>query len=84
MPGAIPIGFAIDDCMKNIWHSERWKYLTDGVRYTCQCNVCPPFGNRVNFFLAKVRELSDKHGIGPVQDAIQRLRAKIGKRGKRR
>lgn len=76
MPGAISLGMILDKPFKEIWQSERRKYLTDGVKYTCQSFVCPPFGNRINFFLKTIKELSNEYGIANVKGALELLREK--------
>jgi len=70
MPGGIPLGNVIDIPFKSVWESDRRNYLSEGVKYTCQCKVCPPFGNRVNFFLKELRELTEKYGAELVKNAL--------------
>lgn len=76
MPGAIPLGHAINQSFKKVWESERRKYLIDGIRYVCHCDVCPPFGNRTNFFLKEIYELTKQYDISCMKDAIDELRTK--------
>lgn len=73
MPGASPLGNVIDRPFKSVWESDRRKYLSEGVQYTCQCSVCPPFGNKVNFFLRELKELSDNYGADLVKEALDRI-----------
>jgi len=77
MPGAIPLGSALDNSFEDIWVNERRKYLTDGIRYTCQCGVCPPFGNRANFLLEELVNLKDKYGADCLKRALQRFKSNI-------
>jgi hypothetical protein len=35
--------------------------------------VCPPFGNKVNFFLRDLKELADKYGADLVKEALDRI-----------
>ena len=77
MPGAIPFGNVINGSFREVWESQRKKYLADGVQYTCQCPVCPPFGNRANLFLRAVRGNVEEYGIEAVAEAIERLRAQL-------
>lgn len=74
MPGSVPLGNAINQSFEEVWKSERRKYLTDGIRYICHCGVCPPFGNRANFFLKEIYELTEQYGISCMKDAIDELR----------
>lgn len=73
MPGGIPFGNTIDTPIKTIWESKRRKYLSEGVKYICQCAVCPPFGNRLNYFLNKLRKLTDKYGAELVKNSLRSL-----------
>jgi len=74
MPGAIPIGNAINNSFGDIWNSPRHKYLAEGIKYTCQSNVCPPFGNRVNAFLNELVELREEYGADKVVEALNVIR----------
>jgi radical SAM protein with 4Fe4S-binding SPASM domain len=78
MPGGISLGNVIDYSLKDIWNSKKRKYLTDGVEYTCQCGVCPPFGNRANIFLQRIMELCDQYGREAVLEAVATLRTQLG------
>lgn len=73
MPGGIALGNVIDRPFKDVWESDRRKYLSDGVKYTCQCAVCPPFGNRVNFFLKELRDLTSRYGVDLVKKALDEV-----------
>ena len=77
IPGAIPFGNIINQSFYEVWTSERRKYLTDGIQYVCQCGVCPPFGNRANFFLKEIHDLTQQYGISPVKEAINDLRTEF-------
>jgi len=79
MTGAIPLGCALNQSLSDIWNSERRQYLTSGVPCTCLCSVCPPFANRVNFFLKEIRDLSDQYSISDVKEALTHLRANLSK-----
>lgn len=72
MPIASPLGNVIDIPFKSVWESDRRKYLSKGVQYTCQCSVCPPFGNSVNFFLRELKELADKYGADLVKEVLDK------------
>ena len=74
MPGGVPIGNVIDHSFKDIWLNDRHKYLSNGVKYLCQSDVCPPFGNRVNAFLHEIVELKKTYGSAAVIDALNVLR----------
>ncbi len=74
MPGAIPFGNIINQSFEEVWISERRKYLTDGIRYICQCGVCPPFGNRANFFLKEIYDLTKQYGIPCMKETVKGLR----------
>jgi len=74
MPGAISFGNSINSSFYNIWNSDRHKYLASGVRFTCQSDVCPPFGNSVNLFLDEVVKLKNKYGAHAVIDALNEFR----------
>jgi len=77
MPGAIPLGNAINQSFNEVWKSKRRIYLIKGVNYICQSNVCPPFGNRVNFFLKEIYKLKEQYGIHTLKEGINELRAHI-------
>jgi MoaA/NifB/PqqE/SkfB family radical SAM enzyme len=72
MPGGIPLGNVIDNPFTEVWESDRRDYLSKGVMYTCQCPVCPPFGNRINFFLKEIRTLTEIYGPEQVKAAIDK------------
>ncbi len=73
MPGAFPLGNVIDKPFQIVWESEGRKYLSNGIQHTCQSPVCPPFGNRVNFFLRELKVLADKYGADLVKDALDKI-----------
>ncbi len=73
MPDAVSLGNAINEPFQSVWESDRRKYVSDGVKHTCQSYVCPPFGNRVNFFLRALRELASKHGAGLVKEILDKI-----------
>ena len=86
-PGAISLGHAINppsehepplvrSVFQQVWQGNRRKYLTDGIRYTCQCGVCPPFGNDVNFFLSEILNLSKQYGPEKTKESLDLLRTK--------
>lgn len=84
IPGAIPLGSAVNESFQNIWRSERRNYLLKGIPYVCQCkidpdydNPCPPFGNAANFFLQELRELADQHGAATANQALKVLRTEL-------
>lgn len=79
MPGAIPLGSALDNSFEDIWVNERRKYLTDGIRYTCQCGVCPPFGNRANFLLEELHNLTLQYGVDCMKKVLHCFRSKLEK-----
>jgi len=77
MPGSVALGNVIDHTFKDVWRSDQRKYISDGVKYTCQCAVCPPFGNRVNFFLSNILDLCNQYGVSEVLDAINEAKARL-------
>ena len=79
MPSAVSLGSVVDDkSFSDVWLSDRRKFLTDDLRYLCDCGVCPPFGNAVNFFLKKINDLREAHGVTAVMDAVTILRNEYG------
>jgi sulfatase maturation enzyme AslB (radical SAM superfamily) len=74
MPGALSFGCAINMSFKDIWFSSRRGYMTQGVKYLCNSHVCPPFGNAVNFFLEKLKSLTDEFGPEQVIIALHTIR----------
>ena len=66
----------LNNSLKDTWQSDRRKYLIEGIRYTCQCGVCPPFGNRINFFLKEINQLTQQYGVPFIKEALQILRHK--------
>lgn len=74
MPAAVPFGNVIDEPFERIWRSERREYLQRGVKYLCECAVCPPFGNRANIFLKRVEELCREYGREAVAQGVDVLR----------
>jgi hypothetical protein len=87
MPGAISLGHSInpptDDEIKTsesvfqkVWEGSRRQYISNGIPYTCQCNVCPPFGNRINFFLSEIKNNTEKYGVESIKEALKKLRTK--------
>lgn len=76
MVSAIPFGNAINQSFEEIWKGKCRKYLINGIRYICRSDVCPPFGNRANFFLNEIYKLTKKFGISSMKKAINELRTK--------
>jgi MoaA/NifB/PqqE/SkfB family radical SAM enzyme len=77
MPGGIPLGNVINKPFKEVWMSDRHRYLANGVKYTCQSSVCPPFGNRINAFLHEIDGLRKQYGTASVISALDVIRAEI-------
>ncbi len=73
MPNAISLGNAIDDPINKIWESNRRDYISNGIEFMCQSNVCPPFANKVNFFLSDLKDMVDKYGSDRVMGVIDEI-----------
>lgn len=67
MPGGIALGNVINRPFKEVWESDKREYLSNGIEHTCQCDVCPPFGNRVNFFLKTCEKLHESMARTPLR-----------------
>jgi len=74
MPGAVPLGNAINQAFGSIWDSKLRRYLVNGTEHICRSGVCPPFGCKVNAFLAEIIGLREIHGAETVITALQLLR----------
>jgi len=74
MPGAIQFGNVINESLQKLWEGNKRKKLLEIIPDICICEVCPPFANRVNFFLKKIYDAKKKYGPAPVKKALQDLR----------
>jgi MoaA/NifB/PqqE/SkfB family radical SAM enzyme len=73
MPSGTPLGHVINDSFQRVWESKRRRFLKSGVRHICRSNVCPPFANRANVFLAAIRALTRRYGVQCMQRALDHL-----------
>ena len=79
MPGAIPLGNAINQPFSHIWDSIRRKFLAKFPEQICLSSVCPPFGRRINAFLAEITALCDIHGEEAIIAALELVRNEAAK-----
>ncbi len=73
-PAGVSLGNCIDEPFGAVWKGEQRRCITEHMDIFCRCNVCPPFANRVNPFLARIAERVRQGGSDRVQDAVNQLR----------
>ena len=76
-PAGIPLGNCLDPKtpLHEIWTSLKREELTNNhiLRHTCQCGVCPPFGNNCNPFLKELVDQTEDNGAHIVVESLKQL-----------
>jgi len=74
MPGAIPLGNAINQPFSEIWNSTSRNFMISGTEHICKSSVCPPFGCKVNFFLKEIVYMREIYGADAIIEALENIR----------
>ncbi len=77
----VAMGSAMAGQFQQTWLNIYGEPSTSTPRFQCISYFCPPYANRVNFFLAEICKMVEEYDVQSVLGALAELRVRLSARG---